>query len=128
VSPIERARDDDADTETPTRPATRATALLIADAIPASASFTSAITVAVNGATVIESPTANTSSPGRRSRTYDVSSPTRNRSSTPIAASTGPPPMNHLGPSRSASAPKRRESTNITSVTGTVVKPLCRAL
>ena len=56
-------------TETPTRPATRATALLTADAIPASPSFASAMTVAVSGATVIDSPSEKTSRPGSRSRT-----------------------------------------------------------
>ena len=52
----ERARDDDADDRHTTRRATRAMALLIADAIPASLSSASASTAAVSGATVIDRP------------------------------------------------------------------------
>ena len=63
--------------ETPSRPATRATALLIADAMPASCSSASARTVAVSGATVSVRPSANTTSAGSRSATYDGSVPTR---------------------------------------------------
>ena len=48
-------------------PATRATALLMPDAIPALCSSASASTVAVSGATVIASPSANTSRPGSTS-------------------------------------------------------------
>ena len=42
----------------------------------------------------------------------------------PPAAISGPAPMKTRGPWRSASAPKRRESANITIVTGSVVSPL----
>jgi hypothetical protein len=46
------------------RPATRAIALLTADAMPAFDSSASASTVAVSGATVIDRPTEKTSSAG----------------------------------------------------------------
>ena len=55
-------------TAIPSRPATRATALLTPLAIPASLSPASASTVAVSGATIIESPTEKTSSGGSSSR------------------------------------------------------------
>ena len=42
----------------------------------------------------------------------------------PGGAISGPTPMKKRGPKRSASAPKRRESRNITSVTGSVARPL----
>src|SRR5581483_661653 len=51
----------------PSRPATRATALLTPLAMPASPSPASARTVAVSGATIIERPTEKTSSAGRSS-------------------------------------------------------------
>jgi hypothetical protein len=54
-------------TAIPSRPATRATALLTPLAIPASLSRASASTVAVNGATINDRPTENTSSGGRSS-------------------------------------------------------------
>ena len=54
-------------TAIPSRPATRATALLTPLAIPASLSPASASTVAVSGATIIESPTEKTSSGGSSS-------------------------------------------------------------
>ena len=85
-------------TETPTRPATRATALLTADAIPASLSFASAITVAVSGATVIDSPSEKTSKPGSRSRTKEACMPMRRKRSTPPAPIRGPAAMKSLGP------------------------------
>ena len=49
------------------RLATRAIALFTPEAMPALLSSASASTVAVSGATVIDSPSANTSSPGSRS-------------------------------------------------------------
>ena len=52
---------------TASRPATRAIALLMPEAMPALDSSASASTVAVSGATVSESPSENTSSAGRRS-------------------------------------------------------------
>ena len=55
----------------PIKPATRAIALLIAEAIPASLSSASASTVAVSGATVAANPSAKRRSAGRRSKTYD---------------------------------------------------------
>src|SRR5581483_8127446 len=54
-------------TATATSPATRATALFTPDAIPASPGPASESTVVVSGATVIDSPTENPSSGGRRS-------------------------------------------------------------
>ena len=44
--------------------------------------------------------------------------PVRSRSRIPAAATSGPAPMKSRGPWRSASAPKRRESANMTIVTG----------
>src|SRR5205823_5914456 len=55
-------------TAIPSRPATRATALLTPLAIPASRSPASARTVEVRGATIIERPIENRSSHGSRSR------------------------------------------------------------
>ena len=52
-----------------TSPATRAIALLTPDAIPALLSSASASTVMVSGATVIDRPRPNTSSPGSTSLT-----------------------------------------------------------
>ena len=46
----------------------------------------------------------------------------------PAAPISGPAPMKSRGPNRSASAPKRRDSMNITIVTGSVVRPLFNAL
>ena len=54
---------------TASRPATRAIALLIPEAMPALDSSASASTVAVSGATVADSPTEKTSSAGSRSVT-----------------------------------------------------------
>ena len=45
----------------------------------------------------------------------------------PAAATSGPPPMNHRGPKRSASRPARLDSANITSVEGTSAKPASSA-
>ena len=58
-------------TAIPSRPATRATALFVPLAIPASCSPTSASTVAVSGATIIERPIEKTSSDGRSSDQYE---------------------------------------------------------
>ena len=52
---------------TPSRPAARAIALLIPEAIPACSSSASASTVAVSGATVADRPSENTSSAGSSS-------------------------------------------------------------
>jgi hypothetical protein len=49
------------------RVATRAIALLTAEAMPALCSSASASTVAVSGATVQDNPSEKTSSPGKRS-------------------------------------------------------------
>ena len=51
----------------PSRPAIRATALLVAEAIPARRCSAPASTVVVSGATVSDSPSANTSTDGRSS-------------------------------------------------------------
>ena len=53
---------------------------------------------------------------------------TRSSRSSPAAATSGPTPMNSRGPKRSASAPARLESTNITSVVGSVASPACSAV
>jgi hypothetical protein len=55
----------------------RATALLTADAMPASLSAALASTVAVSGATVSERPSEKTSSDGRSSVTYETCWPKR---------------------------------------------------
>ena len=87
----ERAGDDDADDGDADSPATRAIALLIAEAMPASVSSASASTVAVSGATVIESPSEKTSSAGSRSVRYEVVDARQRRNSRiPAAASSGP--------------------------------------
>ena len=62
-----------------TSPATRAIALFTPDAIPALLSSASASTVAVSGATVIDSPNPNTSSPGSTSVRYSASASTRHQ-------------------------------------------------
>ena len=54
---------------TASSPATRAMALLTPEAMPALLSSASASTVAVSGATVADSPSAKSSSAGRRSVT-----------------------------------------------------------
>lgn len=115
-------------TETPIRLAIRATALLTADAMPASPWSASASTVAVRGATVSVSPNAKTSIPGSSSVKYEMCLPSRSSGSSPAAATSGPAPMKRRGLYRSASAPKRRESANVTSVTGSVASPACSAV
>ena len=82
-----------------TSPATRAIALLTPEAIPALLSSASASTVEVSGATVIDSPSPNTSRPGSRSVRYSTSASTRMSSSAmPHAAISGPTPMKKRGP------------------------------
>ena len=76
----------------------RATALLTADAIPASLSSASASTVAVSGATVTASPSEYTSSAGIRSSQYDVVASSRSIRRNPAATSSGPTVMNQRGP------------------------------
>jgi hypothetical protein len=76
--------------EMPTRPATRAIALLIADAIAASVSSASASTVAVSVATGATSPSEKTTSAGRRSSANETSVSTRRKSRIPAAASSEP--------------------------------------
>ena len=71
-SPLSRRDPNEAATTAPTaatatRPATRAIALFIPEAMPAFESSASASTVAVSGATVIDSPSPKSSSAGRRS-------------------------------------------------------------
>ena len=86
-------------TETAIRPATRAIALLMAEAMPASCSSASARMAAVSGATVIESPIEKTISGGSRSTTYDGVVSVRGISSRmPAAATSGPRPMKRRGP------------------------------
>ena len=80
------------------RPATRAIALLTAEAIPALDSSAAASTVAVSGATVIDSPSEKTSSGGSTSATKSASASTRMNSRMPAAETSGPKPMNMRGP------------------------------
>ncbi len=73
---------------------------------------------AVSGATVIDRPSANSSTGGNTSGSYCAFAPILWNSSRPPAATSGPARMKKRDPKRSASAPKRRERKNITSVTG----------
>jgi len=108
--------------------ATRATALLTPDAMPAFASSASARIAAVSGAVVIDRPTAKTTTPGTTSAISDGRSPTMaTRSSTPAAQISGPTPMKRRGPYLSASAPNRWESRNVTIVVGSVARPASNA-
>jgi hypothetical protein len=104
-------------------PATRAIALFSADAMPALRSSASASTVAVSGATTIESPNAKISSAGSRSVQYSTVSSRRCIMTSPTVHTSGPTPMNSRGPYWSARRPKRAESRNITTVTGRVAAP-----
>ena len=105
------------------RLATRAIALLTAEAIPALPSSASASTAAVSGATVIDSPSEKISSGGSTSVRNVGSDESRESHRMPLAATSGPKPMSGRGPMRSASAPKRRDSRNITIELGTVASP-----
>ena len=84
--------------ETPISPATRATALLTADAIPASSWSASARIVAVSGATVSDE--ADREDEQRRQHVGDVATfiPIRARRKMPTAAINGPAPMKRRGP------------------------------
>ena len=82
---------------TPSSPATRATALLTAEAIPAWLGSTPASTVAVSGATVIDRPSANTSSAGSRS-VRTTGGPNAQHQQHPGGAKSGPAPMKNRGP------------------------------
>ena len=82
----------------PSSPAVRAMALLMPLAVPALPSSAAASTVAVSGATVIDSPTENTSSGGSRPLKYSTSASTVVISASPAAATSGPTPMKKRGP------------------------------
>ena len=57
-----------------------------------------------------------------------MSASRRNSAKNPAATSSGPKVMNQRGPWRSASAPKRRESRNITPVGSKPAEPAASAL
>ena len=79
-------------------PAVRATALLTADAMPASLSSASARTVAVSGETVAARPSEKSSMAGRTSVRKLVSWSKRSMSRNPPDTRNGPPAMNQRGP------------------------------
>ena len=116
-------------TAMPSRPATRATALLTPLAIPASLSPASASTVAVSGATIIERPSEKTSSGGRSSVQYEKPGPSRAIAAAAPAAAIERPDAHEERAARTASTavPTRGESRNITTVIGSSARPLSSA-
>src|SRR5436309_2957140 len=85
---------------TASRPATRATALLIPEAIPARLAGTAPNTAVVSGATTHDSPRPNTTTGTSTSGTYV-----------------------EPGPIRWASAPARADSSSMTTVVGNSAAP-----
>ena len=93
------------------------------DATPACTTSTAASTVAVNGATIRASPSANTTTAGNTSATYVAVAPIRVIMTTPTAHTSGPSVIGSRGPIRSANWPARAESSSITTVTGSNATP-----
>ncbi len=114
-------------TATARSPAIRATALLIAEAIPACSSSMAPSTAAVRGATVIANPAPSTSTAGRTVVQYVVPTSTRARRATPAPATMGPIVMGRRGPIRWESAPIRAENRSMNRVIGSSDAPASSA-
>src|SRR5665811_2015916 len=80
-------------TATPIRPARRAAALFTPEAMPAKRLSTAESTVVVNGATVSERPSPNTTTPGRTPARYDDPVEIPESNTKPAAATNGPKVM-----------------------------------
>ena len=81
-------------------------------------SSTEPITAAVSGATVSDSPSPNTTSPGRTPVKYVVPGPMPARRTSPVATTRGPIVIGMRGPMRCDSRPARGESTSMSTVIG----------
>src|SRR5882757_4439563 len=112
---------------TANRPATRATALLTPDAIPAWASPTDAITVEVNGGTVVVMPSAMMQIAGNTPVQYDALKSANASIASPPAAMIGPAVSDNRGPKRSASAPANEAPKPMISANGSSAAPACVA-
>ena len=113
---------------TASSPAARATALFTPDADPANRSGAASSTVAVSGETVSVIPAPNTIIAGSTSVSHDASGPTRSRSSSPHADTSGPMVIGSRGPMRPASAPTRAENRNMITVSGSSAVPAATGL
>src|ERR1700675_2831732 len=109
-------------------PATRAMALLTPDAVPAYVSGTAERTAEVSGATVIASPTPNTTTPGRTAFREVVPGTTRAINANPTAAISGPAVMGNRGPVRCPSAPAHGAPIIMMIVIGSSARPAASAV
>src|SRR5699024_12444213 len=94
---------------TPINWAPRAKVLLTPEARPACRSGADANTVAVNGATVVDSPSATTTTPGSTPVTQGASGSNRDTSTRPTARSNGPTHNRGRGPIPQARSPERAD-------------------
>src|SRR5258708_7639759 len=109
------------------RPATRATALLTPEAMPARASPTDAITVDVSGGTVMVMPTASTQIAGNTPAQYDFPRSAKASSVKPQAAMRGPAVSDSRGPKRSERVPANDAPKPMIRARGSNAAPACVA-
>ena len=96
--------------------------------MPANRSGAASSTVAVSGETVSVMPAPNTTIAGNTSVSHDAPGPTRSRSSSPHAATSGPTVIGIRGPIRPARRPTRAENSNMITVSGSSVVPAATGL
>src|SRR5258708_22077905 len=108
---------------TANRPATRATALLTPEAMPAWLSPTDAMTVDVSGGTVMVMPMASTQIAGNTLTQYDPLRSAKAHSTNPQAAMTGPAVGDSRGPNRSERVPANDAPKPRISASGSSAAP-----
>src|SRR2546423_5063230 len=106
----------------PSNPATRATALFTAEAIPASLSSAALITAEVRGATVSERPTANAHIPASSQGRLRANSPACAAIASPAPEHSGPIVIGTRYPLRCASLPASGESTSMIAESGSRIR------
>ena len=106
-----------------TSPATRETALLMAEAMPDRLSSTAPRMAEVRGATVIVRPRPKTRTPASACPTKSKGSSIASSIRKPAAATIGPAAMNHRLPKRPAREPNHVESAMFSTVTGSRTSP-----
>src|SRR6202165_147938 len=105
---------------------TRATSLLIADAIPALLDDTAPSAVDVRAGTVSTKPRPKTIAAGNTAATYDEPGVTRMNIAIPTAAMRGPNVMGRRGPMRVAHRPVVDDSVRSKTVSGNSAAPAPR--
>ena len=105
------------------KPAIRATALLIPEAAPARSAPTEFITTVVRGATVTAIPKPSTTNAPKKSFQYEPPTPGCVKSRNPAATIRGPMTSGFLGPYLATSPPDQRERKNIQRISGSAAAP-----